>query len=95
MTCLAHLFRKRRSRRNTTFVVAEHKMASPAEEHSAAMDENPGMDPVLQQPAASRWRRVFGGKVKEEPESSENPTYRAKSTLGILSDRETDEVPGK
>jgi hypothetical protein len=70
-------------------------MASPAEERSVTTEENTGIDPVQQQPAVSRWRRVFGGKTKEEPESSENPTYRAKSTLGILSDRETDEVPGK
>ncbi|OQE38306.1 hypothetical protein PENCOP_c008G05639 [Penicillium coprophilum] len=68
-------------------------MASPAEERSNTMEESTGIEPVLQQPAASRWRRVFGGKAKEEPESSEDQSYRAKSTLGILSDKETDEVP--
>ncbi|KAJ5520059.1 Major facilitator superfamily domain general substrate transporter [Penicillium fimorum] len=58
------------------------------------MKENSGIDPIMRQPAVLRWRRVFGGKTNEEPESSENQTYRAKSTLGILSDKETDEVPG-
>ncbi|KAJ5970602.1 Major facilitator superfamily domain general substrate transporter [Penicillium vulpinum] len=69
-------------------------MTSPAEDRSATMEENTGIDPVLQQSAASRWRRIFRRKTREEPESSEDQTYRAKSTLGILSDKETDEVPG-
>lgn len=59
------------------------------------MEENTGLDPVQVQPTASRWRRVFGGKAKEDPESGEDQTYRSKSTLGILSDKETDEVPGE
>ncbi|CAP85582.1 Pc20g02530 [Penicillium rubens Wisconsin 54-1255] len=58
------------------------------------MEERTGSDPVQSQPTASRWRRVFGGKAKEDPESGEGQTYRSKSTLGILSDKETDEVPG-
>lgn len=70
-------------------------MASPTEDRSSTMEENTAVDPVQQQPAASRWRRLFGGKTKEDFERSENQTYRAKSTLGILSDRETDEVPGE
>ncbi|CAI7578535.1 unnamed protein product [Penicillium glandicola] len=69
-------------------------MASPAENRSTTMEENAGIDPVTQQPAASRWRRIFGGKTREDLESTETRTYRAKSTLGILSDKETDEVPG-
>ncbi|KAJ5857088.1 Major facilitator superfamily domain general substrate transporter [Penicillium solitum] len=69
-------------------------MTSPAEDRSATMEENTGIEPALQQPAASRWRRIFGGKTKEDTESSGDQTYRAKSTLGILSDKETDEVPG-
>lgn len=95
MACLAHLFRKRkRDRLNASFLVVKQNMTSPTEDRSATMEGNTGVDPVSQQPAASRWRRVFGGKSKEDPESSEDQTYRAKSTLGILSDRETDEVPG-
>ncbi|KAJ5780438.1 hypothetical protein N7457_005598 [Penicillium paradoxum] len=47
----------------------------------------------LKQPAASRWRRLFGAKSNEEPQLGEEQTYRSKSTLGILSDKETDEVP--
>ncbi|KAJ5820347.1 hypothetical protein N7474_005938 [Penicillium riverlandense] len=51
---------------------------------------------TLRRPAATvrRWRRMFGGNPKAESESSEENTYRAKSTLGILSDKLTDEVPG-
>ena len=40
------------------------------------------------------WQRVFGGKSGDgqtDPESS----YRPTSTLGILSDKRTDEVPGE
>lgn len=54
-----------------------------------------------QQRTRSRWRRWFGrGSPKDErkPEESqaeERNDYRPKSTLGILSDKQTDEVPGK
>lgn len=95
MACLAHLFRKRkRDRPKTSVVVLKQNMASPTENYSATMEENTGIEPVPQQPATSRWRRVFGGNTKEDAESSGDLTYRAKSTLGILSDKETDEVPG-
>ncbi|KAA8645797.1 hypothetical protein EYZ11_006745 [Aspergillus tanneri] len=42
------------------------------------------------------WRKWFGATSGSLPEDvdQENESYRAKSTLGILSDRETDEVPG-
>ncbi|OJJ34128.1 hypothetical protein ASPWEDRAFT_114166 [Aspergillus wentii DTO 134E9] len=41
----------------------------------------------------SRWKQFFG--VSEGSGSSdENPGYRSKRTLGILSDKHTDEVPG-
>jgi hypothetical protein len=59
------------------------------------MEQNTEGDLAQHQPAVSRWRRVFGGKSKEAPESSEDQTYRARSTLGILSDKQTDEVPGE
>lgn len=45
--------------------------------------EGPAADP-------SRWRRFFISSTTDE----EPNRYRAKSTLGILSDKETDEVPG-
>lgn len=59
-----------------------------------------------QQPTQSRWKRWFGrgssqeGSQPEEsqPEESQperKKDYRPKSTLGILSDKQTDEVPGK
>ncbi|EAW09302.1 putative MFS transporter [Aspergillus clavatus NRRL 1] len=40
------------------------------------------------------WRRSWKGRQMEDPESVRNQNYRAKSTLGILSDKHTDEVPG-
>lgn len=44
--------------------------------------------------ATSRWKRIFGNKPTDGGDVNEEPTYRSKSTLGILSDKETDEVPG-
>jgi hypothetical protein len=50
------------------------------------------------EPAQGLWNRVFrrreSGKPKSESESINNPSHRPKATLGILSDKETDEVPG-
>ncbi|OGE54477.1 hypothetical protein PENARI_c006G04657 [Penicillium arizonense] len=69
-------------------------MVSPAEGRLSTVEENVVTDPVEQQPTTSRWKRLFGGKSTEDPESGEDRNYRAKSTLGILSDKQTDEVPG-
>ncbi|KAJ5994056.1 hypothetical protein N7451_009780 [Penicillium sp. IBT 35674x] len=41
-----------------------------------------------------RWRRIFGDKPSRDREANEESTYRPRRTLGILSDKETDEVPG-
>lgn len=49
-----------------------------------------------QQPTQSRWKRWFGrGSSQEESQPERKKDYRPKSTLGILSDKQTDEVPGK
>ncbi|KAJ5731783.1 uncharacterized protein N7483_006291 [Penicillium malachiteum] len=40
------------------------------------------------------WKRIFGGKSKEDAQTNRPPNYRPTSTLGILSDKQTDEVPG-
>lgn len=93
MAC-SSILASRKDRSNNPFLNPMPDIISPTEGSSGVMEENMS-DPIARQPAASRWRRVFGGKSKEEPESSEDQTYRAKSTLGILSDRETDEVPGE
>ncbi|KAJ5124168.1 uncharacterized protein N7515_007993 [Penicillium bovifimosum] len=69
-------------------------MVSPIEDTTAASGQSTEGDFAQPQPAVSRWRRVFGGKSEEASESSENQTYRSRSTLGILSDKHTDEVPG-
>lgn len=63
-------------------------------EDSSAMAEPMGPNATPQQ-ATPGWRRFFGGKRSERQQGSEESPYRAKSTLGILSDRQTDEVPGK
>lgn len=39
-------------------------------------------------------RRGPGKAESEDSESVNNRSYRSKATLGILSDKETDEVPG-
>ncbi|KAJ5114786.1 Major facilitator superfamily domain general substrate transporter [Penicillium alfredii] len=66
-------------------------MAS-AEVPPSTMAGNSGADPTPQ-PAGPRWRRIFGRKSQTES-GSESHTYRSKATLGILSDKQTDEVPG-
>jgi hypothetical protein len=51
------------------------------------------------EPAQGLMDRFFRGRgsgkaESEESESVNNRSYRSKATLGILSDKETDEVPG-
>ncbi|KAJ5622712.1 MFS transporter [Penicillium herquei] len=40
------------------------------------------------------WRRIFGGKSSQDAQADRPSNYRPTSTLGILSDKQTDEVPG-
>ncbi|CAG8371570.1 unnamed protein product [Penicillium salamii] len=68
-------------------------MASSGD-HPVTASENTGMETDTPQPAAPRWKRLFERKPREAASSSEDPNYRARSTLGILSDKQTDEVPG-
>lgn len=44
---------------------------------------------------ATRWKRWLGGKSGDESSPEVKESYRSKSTLGILSDKQTDEVPGR
>ena len=47
-------------------------------------------------PPATPWWRRWGRTPREEPGFvPADGSYRAKSTMGILSDKETDQVPGK
>lgn len=48
-----------------------------------------------QRQATPSWKRWFGGKSDESQSSEQDDSYRPKLTLGILSDKQTDEVPGK
>lgn len=68
-------------------------MESPGESPPSTVAENKERTPTPEQ-AVPRWRRFFGGRSDEYAENEEE-TYRARSTLGILSDKQTDEVPGK
>ena len=67
-------------------------MASPEESPSSNAGSPKQTGESSQE--TSRWRRIFGTKSKANGDATEEPTYRSKSTLGILSDRQTDEVPG-
>ncbi|KAJ5396806.1 hypothetical protein N7509_004919 [Penicillium cosmopolitanum] len=65
--------------------------ASPGSPGNTGASEETG-DTLVQ--TAPLWRRMFGHKSTGNEDVNHDPTYRAKSTLGILSDKETDEVPG-
>lgn len=69
-------------------------MESSERSSPSAMAEPKGRDTPPQQTPAG-WRRFFGGGTREGQEGNERASYRSKSTLGILSDKQTDEVPGK
>ncbi|KAL4821004.1 major facilitator superfamily domain-containing protein [Aspergillus spinulosporus] len=63
----------------------------------AATAGQPQEDMDSQQPDKGWWRRVFRSVSSGNSSSSPSPediNYRPRATLGILSDRETDEVPG-
>lgn len=68
-------------------------MASPEEQPPLTATEGTEADPNTPKSAAPRWRRFFGASKEES--ANENQTYRSKATLGILSDKQTDEVPGE
>lgn len=68
-------------------------MESSEESTPSTMAEHKERKPTPQQ-SVPRWRQPFGGRSKEDDETEEE-TYRARSTLGILSDKQTDEVPGE
>lgn len=62
----------------------------------ATGEEPPTASPAQQSnPARGWWKRLRGSNAPETPAitTSQSP-YRPRRTLGILSDKETDEVPG-
>lgn len=69
---------------------------NPTEQESSSSrtDEQNGAEKTIATPART-WRRVFSQRQTDDQESDEEASYRPKSTLGILSDKQTDEVPGK
>ncbi|KAE8145766.1 major facilitator superfamily domain-containing protein [Aspergillus avenaceus] len=63
-----------------------------AAETAATPSENSGTG---QQSATKPWwKRVFNSSAQGAESGQQYHNYRSKSTLGILSDKETDEVPG-
>lgn len=62
-----------------------------------AMENKPETveDQPPRQTTPSRWKRWLGGKLGNESSPEVKESYRSKSTLGILGDKQTDEVPGK
>ncbi|KAI9374101.1 major facilitator superfamily domain-containing protein [Aspergillus egyptiacus] len=46
------------------------------------------------QPGRGWWGKIFRSTSPKDPSSEEETNYRPRATLGILSDRQTDEVPG-
>lgn len=66
------------------------------------MESSGGSSPAMAETKAQgstqetpRWRRFFGRKSSDQEDANEESPYRAQSTLGILSDKQTDEVPGR
>lgn len=68
-------------------------MASSKDAHPERMGENSDLDASQVQSTVPRWRKLFRRNPEEETASNDQ-TYRARATLGILSDKQTDEVPG-
>lgn len=70
-------------------------MDSAEDSPPSATEETKSRNDTPQQAVTPRWRRLFGGSKGTSEGPDEHSTYRAKSTLGILSDKQTDEVPGR
>ena len=72
-------------------------MSSTPEATAAVMAESTGNtdNPDHPPPTKSRLRRWLGRSANVSESTDEYKSYRPKNTMGILSDKETDEVPGK
>ncbi|KAJ6151523.1 hypothetical protein N7470_007120 [Penicillium chermesinum] len=68
---------------------------NPVEEapSPSRIPENNGREKKATTPGRT-WRRFFGESSTGNQASDQEASYRPKSTLGILSDKHTDEVPG-
>lgn len=76
----------------TSSEVARSNEATSMEQDSMQND-----NPQSRASETPRWKRWFGRNASTDEEQSreDDDPYRPKSTLGILSDKATDEVPGK
>lgn len=60
------------------------------------MDNEPSQGRRRRPPLRIRWNWLGGSSATNQSDSRvEDKPYRPKATLGILSDKQTDEVPGK
>lgn len=74
------------------YIRRRDRVGKSSEVDSMEEPPSPAMVPEKNTRAVPRWKRLLG---KASPSGSEDDSYRSKSTLGILSDKETDEVPGE
>lgn len=70
-------------------------MSSTPEVTPTTMANTAPEDSGHRPPAKPGWRRWLSSSANESESADEDKPYRARATMGILSDRETDEVPGK
>ncbi|KAJ5889046.1 hypothetical protein N7495_009087 [Penicillium taxi] len=61
-------------------------------ENMDSSKDTPSMEETIDAASVPWWRRMLGRKPETVEEN--NDSYRSKATLGILSDKYTDEVPG-
>lgn len=62
----------------------------------AGTAQQQGQDDPRPQPDRGWWKKIFRpSSSPDDGSSAEHMDYRSRATLGILSDPETDEVPGK
>lgn len=94
MDCIAYLFRNRYKIWPSPPSVPVQNMASSKDADPEGTRENPESDRSRGQSTVPRWRMLFRRNPDEETASGDQ-TYRARATLGILSDKQTDEVPGE
>ncbi|KAF7181335.1 hypothetical protein CNMCM7691_000553 [Aspergillus felis] len=93
------VFRSKPKESEVVSIVHRMKMAEDATSPVNLPSEHPDGAASQREPAQGSWNRFFRrrepGKTESEDSGSvNNPSYRSKATLGILSDKETDEVPG-
>ncbi|KAJ5668285.1 uncharacterized protein N7477_006855 [Penicillium maclennaniae] len=68
-------------------------MDAPSNSLPSVAEDTQSRHDTPQQAETPRWRRFFAGSKKPSENTDDSTSYRSKSTLGILSDKQTDEEP--